>query len=168
MAKLKDREVRTSLGHARRRQLLWVGVASLVAALVMLGLNVVDQSMRAPVHKRVAVYFVHGCPCVSGWVARLRDAGYAIEIFEPESLSPIRQSLRTPPGLHGCHVAQYLDYFLEGHIPPSDLRRLAKEKPVAIGLAANDQSLASNQEKEVQVVHADGHFEPWLQARSTP
>lgn len=167
MKKSKASAVDASRIQSFRRPLMWIALVSLIAGATALTLNVIDESVRSPLNKRVAVYFVHGCPCVANWVSGLREAGYDIELFEPESLRPIRQSLGTPPGLHGCHVGQYLDYFLEGHIPPGDLRRLAMEKPVAIGLASSD--LGSDDKSEgIQVVHADGHFEPWLLKRGEP
>ena len=36
--------------------------------------------------------------------------------------------------LASCHTAKVDGYFIEGHVPAPDIKRLVTEKPVAIGL----------------------------------
>ncbi len=41
-----------------------------------------------------------------------------------------------PDRVGSCHTAKVGGYAIEGHVPAADVRRLLKEKPKAIGLAA--------------------------------
>ncbi len=40
-----------------------------------------------------------------------------------------------PDQLGSCHTAQVGGYVIEGHVPATDILRLLKEKPKALGLA---------------------------------
>lgn len=39
-----------------------------------------------------------------------------------------------PPNLSSCHTAKIGDYFIEGHVPAEDIKRLMAEKPNIKGL----------------------------------
>lgn len=41
-----------------------------------------------------------------------------------------------PERFGSCHTAKVGGYVIEGHVPAADVRRLLKEMPKAIGLAA--------------------------------
>ena len=81
----------------------------------------------------VSIYRAHGCACALEWKRALEKAGFHINMFETDSLKPIRASLQTPQQLRGCHVGVYLGYFLEGHVPAGALKKLAAERPSATG-----------------------------------
>jgi hypothetical protein len=40
-----------------------------------------------------------------------------------------------PQEMISCHTAEVNGYFIEGHVPPADIRRLLSERPDAVGLA---------------------------------
>ena len=50
----------------------------------------------------------------------------------PEAQDAMSQ---VPAGLEGCHTAIVDGYVIEGHVPASDVRRLLKARPDAVGLA---------------------------------
>lgn len=83
----------------------------------------------------VTIYWTHGCDCADQWIASLKAARYDVHDFEQDNLNSRRRQLRVPHILHGCHLASYLGYFIEGHVPPEALERLARERPAADGLA---------------------------------
>lgn len=43
--------------------------------------------------------------------------------------------LGVPTDQHSCHTGEIDGYFLEGHVPADDIRRLLAERPDAAGLA---------------------------------
>lgn len=83
----------------------------------------------------VDVFWTHDCSCVFGWIDELKAAGLRVRSFEFETLQYKRSSLRMPPQLHGCHVASYLGYFVEGHVPASAIQLLAERHPPGRGLS---------------------------------
>ncbi len=107
-----------------------------------------------PPERLVEVAWRHECGCAAGWMERLRTSGYTVRDFEMDDLSTFRQQRRIPETAKGCHPATYLGYYLEGHIPPEALRRLAGERPSAAGLKQIDTS-------RVVLVEANGSQRPW-------
>jgi len=105
----------------------------------------------------------------------LRAAGFSVSVYEYETLRYVRASLRTPPQLRGCHLGAYLDYFIEGHVSPAGLSRLAMEHPEGLGLvtenaAANARhvNVADDERSLVLLAQADGRLRPWFQPPLSP
>ena len=123
------------------RSLAIVASCAALAAGIAGVLSYCDALMGVPPEKLVTVYRTHGCQCAYSWSRELEARGYWVRVWEVETLAPVRHRLHTPEQLDGCHVAQYLGYFVEGHVPASDLERLRREHPDATGIA---QSVAPN------------------------
>lgn len=51
-----------------------------------------------------------------------------------ENTSVVRKMLGVPSHLVSCHTAKIGRYFIEGHVPASDIKRLISEKPDIKGL----------------------------------
>lgn len=80
---------------------------------------------------------VHKSPTCGGcsvWVEHVRAAGFQVEVRDRDDLHPIKQRLGVPYGKGSCHTAEVGGYFVEGHVPATDIQRLLKEKPKARGL----------------------------------
>jgi hypothetical protein len=157
--------IRTDL---RRRLGIALGI-SILAGIIGGVLGSWDQLIGVPPELVVNVYRVHGCRCAFTWKRSLEEDGYTVRLREYETLEYVRRSSRVPETLHGCHVAKYLGYFLEGHVPASALRRLAAERPVALGLAtqaatvmgAEHRSSVVDNNSRVLLVETSGHVRPW-------
>ncbi len=54
-----------------------------------------------------------------------------------------RKSLGIPLALGSCHTARIEGYAIEGHVPAKEIKRLLRERPVAIGLAVPGMPLGS-------------------------
>lgn len=74
------------------------------------------------------------CGCCIAWVDAMRKAGFAVEVHDVDNLDPIKTRLGIPAGKAACHTAQVGRYFIEGHVPAEDIRRLLAEQPDAKGL----------------------------------
>jgi len=160
--KMDNRPGLDEIGAQLRRKLRWVVSIAVGSAALALALMTYDRVAQPAPDRRIAIYFTHGCSCVFGWARSLRDAGYAVDLFEPESLALTRKQLQVPPHLRGCHLAEYLGYFLDGHIPAESLPRLATEHPSALGLAPREiTEVAPDPQDGVLLVRAQGPDEPW-------
>jgi len=102
-----------------------------IAAAVVLNWQ---RLFPVPSEKLVEVVWTHECRCVHGWMQSLRDAGFVVRDFEQDDLSGWRRQWRIPSHIRGCHPARFMGYFIEGHVSPEQLRLLAKERPVALGV----------------------------------
>jgi hypothetical protein len=119
---IKRREVRYGIAIA--------GAFTLLTAILFVS----DRSIWLPPERIVTVYRVHGCRCAFEWERELERAGFSVRMNEVDSLKFIRQRMRTPPYASGCHVGEYLGYFLEDHVPAAALSYLSNSRPAATGL----------------------------------
>lgn len=113
----------------------------------------------------VDVHRSPSCGCCMKWVEHLREAGFQVRVHEHDDMQAIKQRLGVPDSVRSCHTAKVGDYFVEGHVPAADIRRLLAEKPAARGLAIPGMPLGSPgmevpdgtvQAYEVQRVDRDG------------
>ena len=113
----------------------------------------------------VTVYKSPTCNCCIKWVAHLRDAGFTVEVRDVDNVHPVKMRVGVPVGKGSCHTAEVAGYFLEGHVPAADVKRLVAEKPAAKGLAVPGMPLGSpgmevpdgrTQPYDVELVANDG------------
>lgn len=107
----------------RRRHL----VAGLLAALAA-------PAFAAPAAPLVEVWKSPSCGCCKEWIKHLEAQGFAVKTFDTGN-TQVRGQLGMPQEFGSCHTARVGGYVLEGHVPAREIRRLLKERPVALGLA---------------------------------
>jgi hypothetical protein len=115
------------------------------------------------------------CGCCNLWVEHMRRAGFDVEVHDVDNLDPIKTRLGVPVGKGSCHTAQIGGYFIEGHVPAEDVRRLLAERPDARGLVLPGMPLGAPgmelpdgtaQTYTVEMVRRDGSTEAF--ARHAP
>lgn len=94
-----------------------------------------DAQSRDPAAPEVVVYKSASCQCCKRWVEHLKKAGFAVQAHDVRDLRLIRQRAGVPTRLEACHTANVGGYFVEGHVPADDIKRLLRERPAAKGLA---------------------------------
>ncbi|MDO9451971.1 MAG: DUF411 domain-containing protein [Stagnimonas sp.] len=126
-----------------------------------------DRLFPTPPEKLVQVAWRHDCACVQGWKHRLEDEGFVVRDFELEDLSGARRQWHVPDTAKGCHPATYMGYFLEGHISPELLHKLAREHPSGIGIQQVDTVKPNSEGKseivssQTLLVSGDGSSRVW-------
>ena len=93
--------------------------------------------------KLVTVWKTPSCGCCKDWVIHLRKEGFNVVTHDVPDTAPVRQKLGLPEKFGSCHTAQVGGYVLEGHVPGREVKRLLREKPVAIGLAVPGMPVGS-------------------------
>ena len=87
---------------------------------------------------RPAIHVVEGsgCECCKQWTNSLRENGFQVTSEERFGtlLMQHKIDLGVPIELTSCHTGSVDGYFLEGHVPADDIRRLLRERPEALGL----------------------------------
>ena len=101
------------------------------------------------------------CGCCSVWVDRMASAGFeaSVEDVDYDTLQSKKQRLGIAQELAGCHTTSIGGYFVEGHVPAADIRRLLKETPVARGLTAPGMPMGS---PGMDMGGADGRYDVLL------
>ncbi|HEX9951741.1 MAG TPA: DUF411 domain-containing protein [Rubricoccaceae bacterium] len=91
----------------------------------------------------LTVYKSPTCGCCSMWAQAMAREGFRVETVETDRLTAVRDSLGMPGDLAACHTATVGGYTVEGHVPPSAVRRLLAERPDARGIAVPGMPLGS-------------------------
>jgi hypothetical protein len=91
----------------------------------------------------VLVHKTRSCGCCKLWVDHLRAHGFQVDVRDHDDLADVKQRLGVPMDKASCHTAEVGGYFVEGHVPAEDVRRLLTEKPQARGITAPGMPLGS-------------------------
>lgn len=93
----------------------------------------------------VTVYKSPTCGCCANWVEHLREAGFQVNVVDDESrLYEAKRRHAIGPAHASCHTAEVGNYFVEGHVPASDIQRLLAEGPADVkGLAVPGMPMGS-------------------------
>lgn len=91
----------------------------------------------------VEVWKTPTCGCCKDWVRHLEDNGFEVKTYDVADTTAQRAALGMPAELGSCHSAKVGGYALEGHVPASEIKRLLKEKPKAVGLSVPGMPLGS-------------------------
>ena len=85
------------------------------------------------------------CGCCGAWVERMISAGFKAEVnfVSDVVLRSIKSQLTIPVDLSSCHTATIGNYFIEGHVPAKDIRKLLLEGPKALGLSVPGMPIGS-------------------------
>ena len=91
----------------------------------------------------VVVYKTESCGCCAAWVRHMEASGFRVEVHNESNMSPIKRALGVPADLESCHTAKVDRYFIEGHVPAEDVRRLLAERRNALGIAVPRMPIGS-------------------------
>ncbi len=121
----------TISAKVRRRQLLLalctVPLASLTQGSAAAG--------KAATPTEIQVWKEPTCGCCKDWIAHLEANGFKVFV-NVGGTNAMRTRLGIPQTMASCHTAWVGGYAIEGHVPAREIRRLLREKPVAVGLSA--------------------------------
>jgi len=118
----------------------------------------------ANVQPQVVVYKTASCGCCGAWIEHLESHGFPVEAHDVDNLDSIKQRVGVPYGMGSCHTAEVGGYFIEGHVPATEIQRLLTEKPHAKGLTVPGMPVGSPGMEQggrvdpyrVLLVHEDG------------
>ncbi|HVI24599.1 MAG TPA: DUF411 domain-containing protein [Xanthomonadaceae bacterium] len=141
----------------------FLSAAALVAGLAVAA-TAVAQSPRpaasSPVPSALPLVVVHKsptCGCCTGWVEHMRHAGFPVEVRNENDVEPTKRRVGVPAGKGSCHTAEVAGYFIEGHVPAEDVKRLLAKKPDAKGLTAPGMPIGSP-----GMEMPGGHVQPYV------
>lgn len=97
------------------------------------------------------------CGCCGSWVEHARRAGFPVEVRDVDNPLPTKERLGVPYGKGSCHTAEVGGYFVEGHVPLEDVKRLLAERPDARGLTVPGMPAGSP-----GMETPDGHVRPYV------
>jgi len=117
------------------------------SAIALLSISAVHNSAlgQNTGKPQVEVWKTATCGCCKDWVKHLQDQGFQVKTHEVTEAA--RAARRAELGLAdkfgSCHTAMVGGYVVEGHVPAQDIRRLLKERPLALGLSVPGMPIGS-------------------------
>jgi len=91
----------------------------------------------------IIVYKSPTCGCCENWVKHLKDAGFKVEAINKRNMNIVKSQFGVKQQYQSCHTAKIGKYFIEGHVPASDIKKLLAEAPDARGLAVPGMPIGS-------------------------
>lgn len=75
----------------------------------------------------------------------MKKAGFQVSVTDmpQQSLDNVKSKHKVPAAVHSCHTAVVEGYVVEGHVPPSEVKRLLKEKQKVTGIAVPGMPIGS-------------------------
>ena len=98
---------------------------------------------KPPPRGLLMVYKSPHCECCGAWIEHAKASGLPVEVFETELVSDMADKLQVPQNVRACHTSEIDGYFIEGHVPAEDIRRLIRGRPNARGLAVPGMPIGS-------------------------
>lgn len=89
------------------------------------------------------IYKSPTCGSCGAWVDHVKASGIKAIVHEMEDVTPMATKLGVPDELRSCHTAAIGGYFVEGHVPAADIRKLLAERPKARGIAVPGMPIGS-------------------------
>lgn len=85
------------------------------------------------------------CDCCGAWVKHLEANGFVVKVNDasPSALNALKRQAGIGDTLASCHTAKIDGYFVEGHVPATDIKRLAAERPEGVGLSVPGMPIGS-------------------------
>ncbi len=117
--------------------------ATLAAADVSVPSITATSAARTSAMPPMTVHKHESCGCCGLWIEHMQAAGFKVQVRNVSDVSVIKTQLGVPAEMASCHTAEIAGYFIEGHVPAADVKRLLAEKPDARGLALPGMPLGS-------------------------
>ena len=111
------------------------------AALTLVSGTLLQKTVLAQV-TTVEVWKDPNCGCCQLWVEHLQAHGFKVNVRDVGNTAA-RQRLGMAEKWGSCHTATVGGYVIEGHVPAADIRRLLKERPLALGLSVPGMPIGS-------------------------
>lgn len=92
---------------------------------------------------QMVVYKNPSCGCCTKWADQMNEHGFDTDVRPVSNIRAIKQEAGVPSGMRSCHTAKVDGYFIEGHVPAADIKRLLQEKPDIAGLTAPGMPIGS-------------------------
>ena len=110
-----------------------------------------DQSATATEPKQktmgyrpnIVVYKDNHCDCCERWVKYLQANRFVVRVENVDNLGEVKRRFGIPREKDACHTGTIDGYFIEGHVPAEDIKRLIRTRPEAKGLLVPGMPIGS-------------------------
>jgi len=109
----------------------------LIFTLLLLSFNLFSNN-------KLVVYMSPTCGCCTYWVKHMEENGFSVETVKLNNVDSIKMINKISPQISSCHTGIINGYFVEGHVPAKDVKKMLSLKPKIRGLAVPGMPAGSN------------------------
>mgnify|MGYP001211249995 CR=1 FL=1 len=120
---------------------------------------------------KMQAYMSPSCGCCKKWVTHLENNGFEVESIFSDNMRAIKSKYNISQDQTSCHTGVVGSYFIEGHVPADDIKKLINESPDIAGLTVPGmpagqnvpgmETIDTNAEFDVLSVNKDGSTKIW-------
>ena len=109
----------------------------LIFTLLLLSFNLFSNN-------KLVVYMSPTCGCCTYWVKHMEENGFSVETVKLNNVDSIKMINKISPQISSCHTGIIDGYFVEGHVPAKDVKKMLSLRPKIRGLAVPWMPACSN------------------------
>ena len=109
----------------------------LIFTLLLLSFNLFSNN-------KLVVYMSPTCGCCTYWVKHMEENGFSVETVKLNNVDSIKMINKISPQVSSCHTGIIDGYFVEGHVPAKDVKKMLSLRPKIRGLAVPGMPAGSN------------------------
>jgi len=109
----------------------------LIFTLLLLSFNLFSNN-------KLVVYMSPTCGCCTYWVKHMEENGFSVETVKLNNVDSIKMINKISPQISSCHTGIINGYFVEGHVPAKDVKKMLSLRPKIRGLAVPGMPAGSN------------------------
>lgn len=102
-----------------------------------------EKSRTVGYRPSIVVYKDRHCDCCERWVQYLEANRFVVRVENVDNLGEVKQRFGIPREKDACHTGTIEGYFIEGHVPAEDIKRLIRTRPDAKGLLVPGMPIGS-------------------------
>ena len=118
-------------------------ILSFMGLLMIVGFIGFNFTNKIAMAEEIMVYKSPTCGCCKKWVTHLEEKGFDVKTKDMADVRPIKNKYGVEQKFQSCHTAKIGKYFIEGHVPAKDIKRMLKEKPDIKGLSVPGMVMGS-------------------------
>ena len=115
----------------------------LILSIAGVSLSSSNKAFADTLLPEITVYKTPTCSCCGKWVSHLESNGFKVNAINQNDLSSLKAQLGIAPNLQACHTAKIGNYFVEGHVPASDIKKMLATKPDIKGITVPGMPMGS-------------------------
>tara|TARA_B100001989_G_C24551197_1_gene474943 strand:+ start:2430 stop:2870 length:441 start_codon:yes stop_codon:yes gene_type:complete len=113
---------------------------NLIISLTLLFVNISCAEKKI----RMDVYMSPTCGCCKKWVSYLENNGFEINTFTDQNMRAVKTKYKISQENTSCHTGIVDGYYIEGHVPASDIKKLLKDRSDIAGLTVPGMPAGQN------------------------
>ena len=118
-------------------------IIAIALTVVVISLTSFSFLQKASAEVEMTVYKSPTCGCCGKWITHMEENGFKVKAVDVIEMNVVKEKYGINRNLASCHTAVIDGYFIEGHVPADDVKRLLSDKSDSKGLTVPGMPVGS-------------------------